>query len=184
MKISTLSVLIYLIVPFYGAPQLSPKKLENNFLTSDEKNVMKALLKVVEVEKPSPDDINNLFVLTRDLKKSLSKGSQRAGRTVGNNVLSQFVNAEGMEFMGIPENGDVIKMIGGEPFILTRFGELPMSGLDLVNDSERQKFLPTTKQLVKLMEKDYLNAIEMNTLLDDSEKLTDIITEAFIGQFG
>ena len=63
-------------------------------------------------------------------------------------------------------------------------GELPMSGLDLVNDSERQQFLPTTKQLVKLMEKDYLNAIEMNTLLDDSEKLTDIITEAFIGQFG
>ena len=66
-------------MPSYGAPQLSPNKLENNFLTSDEKNVMKAFLKVIEVEKPSPDDINNLFVLTRDLKKSLSKGSQRAG---------------------------------------------------------------------------------------------------------
>ena len=59
-----------------------------------------------------------------------------------------------------------------------------MSGLDLVNDSERQQFLPTTKQLIRLMEKDYLNAIEMNMLLNDSEKLTDIITEAFIGQFG
>ena len=59
-----------------------------------------------------------------------------------------------------------------------------MSGLDLVNDSERQQFLPTTKQLIKLMDKDYLSAIEMNMLLNDSEKLTDIITEAFIGQFG
>jgi len=71
-------------------------------------------------------------------------------------------------------------------FTLTKFirCELPMSGLDLVNDSERQQFLPTTKQLIKLMDKDYLSAIEMNMLLNDSEKLTDIITEAFIGQFG
>ena len=42
---------------------------------------------------------------------------------MGDNILGQFVNAEGMEFMGIPENGDVIKIIDGEPFILTRFGK-------------------------------------------------------------
>ena len=52
------------------------------------------------------------------------KGHILPQRTVGDNILSQFVNAEGMEFMGIPENGDVIKIIDGEPFILTRFGKI------------------------------------------------------------
>ena len=76
--------------------------------------VMKALLKVMETDKPTPSDINDLLVITRNLQKYAPKGSNKFGG---------FANIDSMEDMGLPETGDIIKTIGGEPHIVTKFGE-------------------------------------------------------------
>ena len=76
--------------------------------------VMKALVKVMEQQYTDPEDVNTLLVMTRNLQKYVPEGSD---------LFGGFANLEGIENMGIPETGDVIKNIGGQPHILTNFGE-------------------------------------------------------------
>ena len=83
--------------------------------------VMKALLKVMETNRPAPGDINTLLVLTRDLSKYVPKGDSSQFGAFAN--LGGFGNMEGLENMGLPETGDVIKSIRGKPHIKTSFGE-------------------------------------------------------------
>ena len=80
--------------------------------------VMKALLKVMETNQPAPADVNDLLVKTRNLQKYVPEGSVDFG---------SFANLEGIESMGIPETGDVIRTIGGQPHIMTTFGEFEIS---------------------------------------------------------
>ena len=88
-------------------------------MTPEERNrflpVMRALLKVMETSTPAPEDINTLLVLSRDLTKYIPDGSAQFGA---------FANLDGIESMGLPETGDVIKYVNGEPHIETQFGEL------------------------------------------------------------
>merc|ERR1712109_124903 len=58
--------------------------------------VMKALLRVMETNKPVPSDINDLLILTRDLKNSVS------------NKFAGFANLDIIENVGVPKIGDVI----------------------------------------------------------------------------
>ena len=76
--------------------------------------VMRALLIVMESNNPSPNDVNNLLVLSRDLAKFVPDGSNQFGG---------FANLEGIAAMGLPETGDVVKFINGEPHVETQFGE-------------------------------------------------------------
>ena len=76
--------------------------------------VMKALLKVMETKNAAPSDVNNLLILTRDLQKYAPADSANFGG---------FANFEGIEGMGIPQEGDVIQDIGGQPHIITNFGK-------------------------------------------------------------
>ena len=78
--------------------------------------VMKALLKVMESNRPSIQDINTLMVLTRELNKKVPKGQ---------NLLGNFGNfgIDNLESMGLPEYGDIITNVNGAPHIRTEFGK-------------------------------------------------------------
>ena len=81
--------------------------------------VMKALIKVMETDKPDPADVNELLVLTRDLQKNgLNNG--KAGFLGG---FGAGIGLAGIEGMGLPETGDIIENVDGEPHINTQFGE-------------------------------------------------------------
>merc|ERR1712193_237561 len=136
--------------------------------------VMKALLKVMETNQPAPADVNDLLVKTRNLQKYVPEGSVDFG---------SFANLEGIESMGIPETGDVIRTIGGQPHIMTTFGAFPLSDVSLMTDEERQQFLPATRSFIKVLEKDNLDAAEMNTLLAQSRELTNLIPGNLLTQF-
>ena len=73
--------------------------------------VMKALLKVVETDNPTPEDMNTLFVLARDLQKLVPKSSNQFGVEVN------------FKELGLPETGNIIEIIDGEALIVTRFGK-------------------------------------------------------------
>jgi len=152
--------------------------LGDNIMTPEERAqwlpVMKALLKVMETDKPAPSDINDLLVITRNLQKYAPKGSNNFGG---------FANIESMEDMGLPETGDIIKTIGGEAHIVTKFGSFPLSKLSLMTDAERQQYLPSVRTFISVLEKETLDADEMNTLLAQSRELIKLIPENFLSQF-
>ena len=75
---------------------------------------MKALLKVMESSNPSPNDINTLMVLTRDLVKRIPEGSIKLPFNFGSNDIGN---------MGLPETGDIIVNIRGVPHIVTEMGK-------------------------------------------------------------
>ena len=76
---------------------------------------MKALLKIMESNRPSIQDINNLLVLTRELNKKVPKGQ---------NLLGNFGNfgIDNLESMGLPAYGDIITNANGATHIRTEFG--------------------------------------------------------------
>ena len=80
---------------------------------------MKALLKVMESNRPSVQDINTLMILTRELNKKVPKGQ---------NLLGNFGNfgIDNLESMGLPEYGDIITNVNGVPHIRTTFGKYHM----------------------------------------------------------
>merc|ERR1712079_978576 len=103
---------------------------------------------------------------TRNLQKYVPEGSVDFG---------SFANLEGIESMGIPETGDVIRTIGGQPHIMTTFGTFPLSEVSLMTDEERQQFLPVARTFISVMEKDDIDPSELNTLLEQSRELTNLI---------
>jgi len=136
--------------------------------------VMKALLKVMETKNAAPSDVNNLLLLTRDLQKYAPADSANFGG---------FANFEGIEGMGIPKEGDVIQNIDGQPHIMTNFGAFPLSDVSLMTDAERKKFLPSVREFIGVLEKDKIDANEMNKLLDTSRELTNLIPSNMLSQF-
>merc|ERR1712241_1599198 len=149
-----------------------------NLMTPEERSwflpVMKALEKVMETSTPAPEDINNLLVLSRDLTKYIPDGSAQFGA---------FANLDGIESMGLPETGDVIKYVNGEPHIETQFGAFPLSEVSLMTDEERQRFLPATRTFISVLQKDTVDPSELNTLLEQSRELTNLIPDNLLSQF-
>merc|ERR1712241_505970 len=123
----------------------------------------------METKNAAPSDVNNLLILTRDLQKYAPADS---------------ANFEGIEGMGIPQEGDVIQNIDGQPHIMTNFGAFPLSDVSLMTDAERQQSLPSVKTFISVLEKDNLDASEMNTLLAQSRELTNLIPSNLLNQFG
>ena len=83
---------------------------------------MRALLKVMETNRPSGQDVNTLLVATRELNKKVPKDQNILG-SIGN--FRDFGNfgIDGLESMGLPESGDMITNIDGVPHIRTTFGK-------------------------------------------------------------
>ena len=110
-----------------GAPQLFKRQLENETLTPEARKnilpVMMALLVLMVSGRPTAYDLNSLMVATRDLKKHLPEGSD----------ISDFVGIEGFKDLGLPETGDVIQYVNGEPVLMTNFGESKAQFLPLIS---------------------------------------------------
>ena len=83
---------------------------------------MMALLTLMGSGRPTAEDLNSLMVATRDLKKHLPEGSD----------ISDFIGIEGFEDMALPEAGDVIQYVNGEPVLMTNFGESKARFLSLI----------------------------------------------------
>ena len=75
---------------------------------------MKALLKVMESSNPSPNDINTLMVLTRDLIRQIPEGSIQLPFNFGSNDIGN---------VGLPETGDIVVNIREVPHIVTQMGK-------------------------------------------------------------
>ena len=81
---------------------------------------MKALLKVMETNRPAAEDINDLLILTRDLIRQVPDGQSLP--SIGFGAGFGGFGLEGVKDMGLPETGDVIININNQPHIITRFG--------------------------------------------------------------
>jgi len=160
------AILLCLATLTIGAPQFFKGQLENEILTPEARKkilpIMMALLTLMGSGKPTADDLNSLMVATRDLKKHLPEGSD----------ISDFVGIEGFEDMALPETGDVIQYVNGEPVLITNFEPL--------TNEERQQFIPTTRKLINLLQKENLDASQKKTLLQTSKKLTNLIPTTFL----
>jgi hypothetical protein len=148
--------------------------------------VMKALLKVMKTNKPSPQDINTLMVLTRELSKKVPKEA---------NIMKMLGNfgIDNLESMGLPETGDIIVVADGVPHIKTTFGTYPLSDTSLMTSVERAQFLPIVKTFTNILEKGSADSSEIQTLLQQAKELTKFLpgnlqssleglTDNFIGQ--
>merc|ERR1712241_1165054 len=110
--------------------------------------VMQALLNVMETNRPSPQDINTLMVLTRDLARQSNGASS--------DLFGQFggFGLDGLESMGLPESGDIIVPVNGIPHIKTQWGAFPLSDVSLMTDAERAKFIPVVRTFISVLQKD------------------------------
>merc|ERR1712241_701268 len=116
--------------------------------------VMRALLKVMQTDRPSARDINTLMVETRDLNKKVPKGQ---------NLLGNFANfgIDGLESMGLPEFGDIIENVDGIPHIRTTWGSFPLSDTSLMTPAERARFIKPVKVFTNVLEKGNADANEV-----------------------
>merc|ERR1712241_1326270 len=107
--------------------------------------VMRALLKVMQTDRPSARDINTLMVETRDLNKKVPKGQ---------NLLGNFANfgIDGLESMGLPEFGDIIENVDGIPHIRTTWGSFPLSDTSLMTPAERARFIKPVRVFTNILE--------------------------------
>ena len=71
----------------------------------------------MEEDKPKPDDINTLLVLTRDLIEKIPE-EDAAKFQVGSN----FDGIDGFLEV-LPKTGEIIVYIQGKPYIRTQWGE-------------------------------------------------------------
>jgi len=126
--------------------------------------VMRALLRVMETDRPSPADVNTLLVETRELNKNVPKGQ---------NILRNFGNfgIDGLESMGLPDRGNIIENIEGVPHIKTTFGSFPLSDTSLMTDAERQQFLPAVRTFTNVLEKGNADTQDVARLLQYSQDL-------------
>jgi len=140
--------------------------------------VMKALLKVMETDRPAPEDINSLLLLTRDLTKKIPEGSIPsfgAGSSFGGfDTLDEI----------LPETGDVIEYIDNKPFIITQWGTFPLSETNLLTAEEREQFLPATRTFASVLGKENVDPEEISLLLEQSRELSTLIPDNLIGRLG
>jgi len=120
--------------------------------------VMRALLRVMETDRPSPADVNTLLVETRELNKRVPKGQ---------NIMGNFGNfgIDGLESMGLPESGNIIENVEGVPHIRTTFGKFPLSDTSLMTAAERQRFLPAVTTFTNVLEKGNADTNDIAKLL-------------------
>merc|ERR1712110_161296 len=138
-------------------------------------SVMQALLNVMETNRPSPQDINTLMVLTRDLARQSNGASS--------DLFGQFggFGLDGLESMGLPESGDIIVPVNGIPHIKTQWGAFPLSDVSLMTDAERAKFIPVVRTFISVLQKDNVDPNEINALMEHARELTNLIPESGLG---
>jgi len=144
-----------------------------NFMTKEERNqflpVMKALSKVMETRTPEPSDVNTLLIRTRDLMKDIPEGYKER--------LPAFLNKFNDIKLDFLDEGDIIVYKNGVPHVVTDLGSFPLSNVNLMTDEERERFLPVTKNVIRVLEKSYIDQNEINELITQGENLQELLPE-------
>merc|ERR1712029_648279 len=83
--------------------------------------------------------------------------------------------------MGLPETGDIIVNVEGEPHIRTQFGAFPLSDINLMTNEERARYLPSVRTFTNILKKDNVAPDEINLLL---EQTRDLVNNGDFRQFG
>jgi len=148
----------------------------NQGITSEQRAtylpVMRALLKVMSTNRPSPRDINDLLIKTRELNKKVPKGQNLLGSFGFNNIDFGIDN---LEDMGLPKSGDLVKDVKGVPNIITTVGAFPLSETSLMTDQERQEFLPAVRIFTSILEKGNADGTDTVALLNEIKELNKLI---------
>jgi len=170
------SVLLLASVAF-AAPQF--QNVGSQGITADQRAlylpVMRALLKVMEAgDRPTAQDINSLLVATRELNNKVPKGQNLLG---GFGSLGGFggFDISGLENMGLPETGDIVTNVAGQPHVKTTFGAFPLSDTSLMTAAERAQFLPVVRTFTSILEKGNADPNETNQLLGQIRTLNSLI---------
>jgi len=129
--------------------------------------VLKVLLKVMETEKPSPNDVNTLMILTRDLLKQIPNDQFNFG---SNSWLGKVRD------LGLPESGDIIVDVNRIPHIRTQWGSFPISDVSFMTEQDRKQFIRPVRTLINVLEKDDATPEQTNLLLEESNKLTELMS--------
>merc|ERR1712210_188388 len=130
--------------------------------------IMKALLKVMESSNPSPNDINTLMVLTRDLIRQIPEGSIQLPFNFGSNDISN---------VGLPETGNIIVNIREVPHIVTKMGSFPLSEVSLLSEDERDQYIPTTRTFIRVLD-DGLDSKDINLLVDKCKEFSKLFPQS------
>jgi len=139
--------------------------------------LMKALLTVMESNRPTPSEVNTLMVLTRDLLSQVPEGQALPNfKNFGLDFDISSLTGLGLDLgslkdAGLPKTGDIIIDVDGQNYIKTDFGSFPLSDLNLMSDEQKAQFLPAVRAFADLLEKDNLNPTEIKQLLGEAKKL-------------
>merc|ERR1711962_1227411 len=130
--------------------------------------VMESVLRVMESDKPSVNDVNTLMVQVRDLLKKVPEGYLPNLRQFGFEGLDGL-DLDVLKNVALKETGDIAITENGQDKIVTSFGKFPLESL--MTKAERETFLPAVRSFIKLLRKDVLNPTETKQLLDQARKL-------------
>jgi hypothetical protein len=130
--------------------------------------VMESVLRVMESNKPSVNDVNTLMVEVRDLLKKVPEGYLPNLRQFGFEGLDGL-DLDVLKNVALKETGDIAITENGQDKIVTSFGKFPLESL--MTKAERETFLPAVRSFIKLLRKDVLNPTETKELLDQARKL-------------
>ena len=78
----------------------------------------------MESSNPSPNDINALLVLTRDLAAQIPEGGDISSLGFGADLGAALggLDLNAINNIGLVETGDVIAIVNNVPHIMTQFG--------------------------------------------------------------
>merc|ERR1711962_1126002 len=104
--------------------------------------VMESVLKVMESDKPSVNDVNTLMIQVRDLLKKVPEGYLPNLRQFGfdTDSISLGLDLENLRTVALKETGDIAITENGQDKIVTSFGKFPLESL--MTKAEREQFLP------------------------------------------
>merc|ERR1711962_1151063 len=133
--------------------------------------VMESVLRVMESDKPSVNDVNTLMIQVRDLLKKVPEGYLSNLKQFGfdTDSISLGLDLENLRTVALKETGDIAITENGQDKIVTSFGKFPLNSL--MTKAEREQFLPAVRSFIKLLRKDVLNPVETKELLDEARKL-------------
>jgi len=161
----------------YAAPQFP--SVGSQGITAEQRAIylpaMRALLKVMEDgSRLNAQDINTLFLATRELNKRVPKGQNLLGNFGETGGFGGF-DIVGLENMGLPQTGDIVINVDGVPHVKTTFGAFPLSETSLMTAAERAQFLPIVRTFTGILEKGNASPSETNKLLGQIRELNQLI---------
>jgi len=132
--------------------------------------VMEALLKTLETDNPSAEDMNTLMIQVRNLLKTVPEGDMPDLSQYGFDAdVAMGMDLDTLKNVALPETGDIVVSENGQNVVNTGFGSFPLKSY--MNEADRLKFLPAIRGFTNLLKKDVLNKAETEELLGHVRKL-------------